>query len=297
MTKILTYSQIQQQKYANPQDFYPVVDLFQRGVAQLHSQNIIQGATNYGSFLDNRHTELSDIDAVILNQNPIDLINSQAWQHIVQNFANHQIDFTPVIVRPDDILSKRASFSFMQPLKNNQKRWHIGQDPVDLYFQNYSLQDQVRSLTVVISDYNRQFIEPLIYNTSLVSNPNLAQTTSIMLSGFKDSYRNLINIHSIQSQADIKTQELSFANFKQIFPDLMSSFEYRLLENVDTFQAEYLRRLDYYFQNHPTIDLEPEYNNFLNSIIVMAPLVIKFIHNVRAQVLNVHTQLNINHFN
>ena len=77
----------------------------------------------------------------------------------------------------------------------------------------------------------------------------------------------------------------------------MSSFEYRLLENVDTFQAEYLRRLDYYFQNHPTIDLEPEYNNFLNSIIVMAPLVIKFIHNVRAQVLNVHTQLNINHFN
>ena len=185
----------------------------------------------------------------------------------------------------------------MQPLKNTHKRWHIGQDPVELYFQNYSPQDQLRSLTVVISDYNRLFIEPLIYNTSLVSNPHLPETAAIMLSGFKDSYRTLINIHSIQSQTDIHSQELSFSNFKQLFPGLMSSFEYRLLDHVDSFQSEYLRRLYYYFDNHTTLDLESEYNNFLNSIIVMAPLVIKFIHNVRSQVLNLKRQLNIIHFN
>ena len=121
MTKILTYSQIQQQKYANPQDFYPVAELFQEGGAQLLKQNIIQGATNYGSFIDGRHTEISDIDAVILNDNPIDLINSQTWQQIMQTFKNHHIDFSPVIIRPDDIISKRASFSFMQSLKHNSR--------------------------------------------------------------------------------------------------------------------------------------------------------------------------------
>lgn len=291
MSKILSFKQIQSRKYANRQDFQVASEILQEGLTELQDQNIIQGATNYGSFLENRHTELSDIDAVILNQNPLELISSHIWQQIMQSFQNYQIDFSPVIISAEDISTKRASFSFMQPLKHNTKRWHIGLDPVSLYFDHYSSPDQIRSLTVVISDYNRQFIEPLIYHSSLVHNPDPAQTAQLLLSGFKDSYRNLINIHSIQNQLEIQNSDLSFDNFQKLFPSLMSTFEYKLLDHVNTFQSEYHRRIQYYIANQSTFDQELEYNQFLESLIVMAPLVIKFIKQVRAQVLNASTQL------
>jgi len=291
MTKILSFEQIKSQQFAEPSVFQEVANHLQHSLTDLYDQNLIQGATIYGSYLDGRQHQLSDIDAVIINDNPTQLLASQVWHQIFDLFHNSKIDFHPVIVSTDDITSTRACFSFMQPLKHTPNRWKIGNDPVESFFTHYSIQDQLRSLTVVISDYNRVFIEPIIYNTSRYTTSTLPQTVELLLSGFKDSYRNLININSIQSQQSINNADLNFDNFQNLFPSLMSPFEYKLLSNLNTFQAEYTRRLPFYTSQNTQISQELEYNNFLDSVTVLAPLVIKFIKQVRSYVLNTEKKL------
>ena len=286
MTKILSIKQIQNKEFANPNQFHTKVDELQNKLADLHNRQLIQGATNYGSFLQNKHTVLSDIDAVIIAQKPAQLIQDQVFQQICSTFKIAKIDFSPVVISLDDIQSKRANFSFMQPLKHEQARFIVGLDPVTTYFNNYTLTDQLRSLTIVMADYNRQFVEPLIVEASNINTDNLHIICQYIFQGFRDCYRNLINIHSINNNYDLCNSMQNFEYFQSIQPTFLSPLEFSRLLDLENSYVEYKRRIQFYSQSFSYINHASEYQEFLTSIAGFAADSINFITQTRQFILN-----------
>ena len=94
MTKVLSIKQIQNKEFADITQFDSKVKMLQSRLTDLYNRNLIQGATNYGSFLNNNQTALSDIDAVILSNCQPKLIQDQIFQQICTAFNQSQIDFS-----------------------------------------------------------------------------------------------------------------------------------------------------------------------------------------------------------
>ena len=295
MTKILSIKQIQNQEFANPNQFHIKVDELQTRLTNLHNRQLIQGATNYGSFLQNKQTVLSDIDAVILSQKPAQLIQDQVFQQICAAFKRSKIDFSPVVVSLDDIQSKRANFSFMQPLKNEQARFIVGLDPVQTYFDNYSLEDQLRSLTIVMADYNRQFVEPLIMEASNINTDNLHIICQYVFQGFRDCYRNLINIHSISNNYDLSNCMQNFDYFQSILPEFLSRFEFSRLLDLENSYSEYKHRIEFYSKSFSYINHATEYQEFLTNVAGFAADSINFVTQTRQFILNNQKVLKVSY--
>jgi len=293
MTKILSIKQIQNKEFANTEDFQTTVEMLQSRLTNLYHRQLIQGATNYGSFLHNQHTVLSDIDAIILADSPAHLIQDQVFQQICSIFKTSKIDFMPVIVPIEDIYSKRSNFSFMQPLKNEKSRFVVGVDPVQTYFQNYTQADQLRSLSVVINDYNRQFIEPLIITASNPNQENLHIICQYIFQGFRDSYRNLINIHSINNNYNLCNSKQSFQHFLSLYPNFLTKLHTARLQDLELSYNEYKRRINFYSKGFSFIDHAKEYQEFLANITKFAPDTIEFITLTKQFVLDSHKVLTI----
>ena len=296
MTKILSIKQIQNKEFANPKDFQVNVDLLQSRLSNLYHRQLIQGATNYGSFLQNKQTVLSDIDAIILADSEAQLIQDQVFQQICNIFKTSKIDFMPVIVPKEDIQSKRSNFSFMQPLKNEKARFIVGEDPVQTYFQNYTQADQIRSLSVVISDYTRQFIEPLIIAASNPNQENLHVICQYVFQGFRDSYRNLINIHSITNDYNLCNSKQNFAHFLELYPNFLSTLLASRLKDLERSYNEYKHRIDFYSQSFSFVDHAKEYQEFLHNITKFAPDTIEFITLTKRFVLDSTKVLTVSNY-
>lgn len=286
MTKILSVQQIQSKQFADVDKFEQTVNKFQTQLSELVQNQSLSGATNYGSYLNKTHSPISDIDAVLLTPNAVDLIQSEIFSSIINLFNIQNIDFSPVIVSPSDIETKRSNFSFMQPLKTETKRFIIGTDPVQLFFNNYSKTDQIRSLTVVIQDYNRQFIEPLVATLPLKNPDNLHTLAELVISGFRDSYRNLINMHSIQNNYDIDNSFMTFAYFQDIYPNFITTTHFEFLKDLEQMYTEYKSRILFYQSTNSIQNHSKEYQEFLENIISIAPSSIRFINTTRNFVLN-----------
>jgi len=286
MTKVLSIKQIQNKEFADITQFDSKVKMLQSRLTDLYNRNLIQGATNYGSFLNNNQTALSDIDAVILSDCQPKLIQDQIFQQICTAFNQSQIDFSPVIVSQQDITSRRANFSFMQPLKTESSRFIVGLDPVDAFFESYSMSDQIRSLTVVISDYQRQFVEPLIMQAANLNPDNLHIVCQYVFQGFRDSYRNLINIHSINNNYNLCNSNQNFEYFLQSYPDFLSQLQAQRLTDLEQSYNEYKRRIEFYSQSFSYINHASEYQEFLTNIAHFAPDTIDFVTHTRNFVLN-----------
>ena len=161
--KLFKPSDLIEQKFPFKNDIKKCYEQSQILIQKMVDEEVLYGATSYGSVPSNTHCVNSDIDWVFLFEDHTKILASQDLLEIIQIHRSFQVEFSPPIATLDSITKTFNNLFVFQSMKLLKDRFIAGIDPLKVYEENCNQLEYLNSVETYMQNFYKDHLEPIIY--------------------------------------------------------------------------------------------------------------------------------------
>lgn len=164
--KIFTPNQLIEKKFPSKKDIKQCYEESQKVIQKMVNEQILLGATSYGSVARGDHAVNSDIDWVFVFNNHEDIFENQDFKKIIQIHKDFQVDFHPPITTLDSLKLAFNNLCIIQCLRAQDQRFVYGKDPLEVYEENCFEFEYLNAVECHMQNFYKDHLEPILYKSS-----------------------------------------------------------------------------------------------------------------------------------